>query len=368
MVLVAGCAQKVVPTEGPEITMMVKTSVTSSEYDVVPFLWNVAQNTLQSSETSILHANNTNSDARLCWRAGSPLVAVQHWSHKDELPLMTAMSKDLNVLVPPVEMQYSSATSSPFARWHAPEENAFVTVPSELHVSSSQRTLDGTSITITEHGLAPASTARTQTVPLPSGLTQITMLYGSGSMTMGFILIEAAGNVAKSMSDSIWLLRMNDGKAAWVRCGDASAFGGRLMLDQDPSFARVGALLYFTHGHTEIGCIDTAAASPSITLPETINTLLAKLYREGPTNTEWPLQADLASDNGVLIMEYPDGDWNTMCYAMDTSGRVLGSLRADKTSITSFDETGREGSSLPFKNALNGVSLPSIDLFESPVS
>lgn len=368
MVLVTGCAQKVVPTEGPQVSMMVEINVTSSEYDLVPLLWNVTQNTLQSSGTSVLHANNTNSEAKLCWRTGSPLLAVQHWSQKDELPLMTAMSKELNVLVPPVGMQYASATSGFLTRWYAPEENAFVTVLSELRVSSSQKTLDGTSITITEHSLAPDSTAQTLTVPLPAGLTQMNVLYGSGSMTNGFVLVEAADNVAKSMSDSMWLLRMNDGKAAWVRCGDASAFGGNLISDQDPSFARVGALLYFTHSHTKIGCIDTAAASPTVTLPETINTLLAKLYRGGPTDAEWPLQAHLASDNGTLVMEYPDGNWNTMCYVVNTSGTVLGSLRGDKTSITSFDAKGREGSSLPFKNALNGVSLPSIDLFESPVS
>jgi hypothetical protein len=148
---------------------------------------------------------------------------------------------------------------------------------------------------------------------------------------------------------------------SWVRCGDLSAFGGSLIPDQSPSFARVGSLLYFTHSHTKIGCIDTAAASPSVTVPENINMLLTKLFKEGPQNAEWSLQAQLASDNTTLIIEYPDANWNTMYYAVDASGTVLGSLRADKTSITSFDAKGKQGSSI---STPGGISFPSIDLFD----
>jgi len=66
----------------------------------------------------------------------------------------------------------------------------------------------------------------------------------------------------------------------------------------------------------------------------------------------------------MLIIEYPDANWNALYYAVDASGTVLGSLRSDKTSITSFDANGKQGSSFPFKNALDGISLPSIDLFQ----
>ncbi len=355
------------PAALSQVRMMVKTNVTSSEYDTVLLLWDVRQNTLQKSDTPVLHVNDANGEVGLCWQSGSPLLALQHWSYKDKLPLVMATSKDLNVLVPPVGMQYASATSDFLTRWYVPEESAFVTVPGEFRVSPSQKTLDGTAITITEQGLASGSKAQTLTVPVPSGLTQLDVLYGSGNIRNGFALIETRDKVVKNAADSIWLLQMNGGTATWVRCGDASAFGGSLYSGQDPTFAHVGSLLYFTHGHTNIGCIDTTAALPSVTLPEEINTLLASLYREGPTNAEGPLQAQLASDNSLLILGYPDANWDAMYYAVDASGTVLGSLRADKTSITSFDAKGDQGLSLPFKDASNNTRLPSIDLFERAI-
>ncbi|MCX6097062.1 MAG: hypothetical protein NTZ77_01050, partial [Caldiserica bacterium] len=78
-----------------------------------------------------------------------------------------------------------------------------------------------------------------------------------------------------------------------------------------------------------------------------------------------PIPAEVASDNGMLIIEYPDVNWNRVYYAVDAAfGTVLGSLRADKTSVTSFDTKGKQGSSLPFKNASDNISLPSVDLFQ----
>src|SRR5450756_3111632 len=61
-VLVAtGCAQKVVPVEGPQVSMMLKTNFTSSEYDASSLLlWNIGQNTLQSSDTSVVHVSDFN--------------------------------------------------------------------------------------------------------------------------------------------------------------------------------------------------------------------------------------------------------------------------------------------------------------------
>jgi hypothetical protein len=348
---------------------MVKTNVASSEYDAVPLLWNVKQNTLQSSGTSVLHVNDPNHEGRLCWRSGSPLLAVQHWSYENRQTLMTATSKDLNLLVPPVGMQYPFATGDFLTRWYVPEENTFVTVPEEFHALSPQKTLDGTTIAITEQSLASGSKAQTLTVPVSSGLTQIDVVYGSGNIKNGFVLVEASeAKEAKNAPSSLWLLRMNNGMGSWVRCGDTSAFGGTLFAHYYLSFAHVGSLLYMTHSHTKIACIDTAAASPSVTLPDTMNTLLAKLYREGPTNAEGPLQALLATDNGMLIIEYPDVNWNNMYYAVDTSGTVLGSLRSDKTSITSFDTQEQQGFTLRFKDALDNITLPSIDLFDGLVS
>ena len=352
LILAAGCAPKVVPVEGLQISAMMLTNVTASAYDAVPLVWNVRQNTLQSSGTSVLHANNTDGEAVLRWRSGSPLLAVQHWE------LMTATTKDLDLLVPPFGMQYSSALNIFRARWYVPEEDAFVAIGA----------LDGTVISVTEQSLASGSKAQTLTVPVPSGL-QVGVLYGSGSIANGFVLFEAPQDEAPFVKPfSLWLLRISDGITTWVRCGDASAFGGGFYSGEDPSFTRVGSLIYFTRSHTKIGCIDTAATSPSVTLPEAVNTLLAKLYSEGPTDAEAPLMAQLASDSDTLIVGYPDVYWNSMYYAMDASGTVLGSLRADKTSIMSFDAKGQPGFTVKTPGSPGYISLPSIDLFESPVS
>jgi len=350
LVLAPGCAPKVVPVEGPQISGMMLTNATSSAYDTAPFVWNVRQNTLQSTGTSVLHANNTNGEAVLLWRSGSPLLAIQHSE------LMTATSKSLSLLVPPVGMQSATTVR---ARWYVQEENAFVALGGQ----------NGTDITITQQGLATGSKAQTLTVPIPSGL-QPDVLYGSGSIANGFVLFEAPQDEAPFVKPFLlWLLRMSNGTTTWVRCGDLSAFGGSLMPGQSPSFARVGTLVYFTHGHTKIGCIDTAAASPSVIAPESLlNTLLAMLYSEGPMNTEGPLQAQLASDGDTLIIGYPDVFWNTMYYAVGPSGTLLGSLRADTTSIVSFDAKKQQGFTLKTPGSPGYVSFPSIDLFESPVS
>ena len=355
-----------------KISMMEKTNVTSSgdynapstQYDAAPFMWDVVQNTLRSSGTAVLHVNDVdNSGDMLRWCSGSPLLAVQQWSNRDKVPLATVTAKDLTLLVPPAGMQY--ITSDSLVRWYVPEEKAFVTAPSQLLVSSPQKTLDGTTITITEHALASGSKAQSLTVPVPSGMWQIVVAYGSGSMNNGFVLVEASqANAAMNAPGSLWFLRMNGGKARWIRCGDLCGFGGSLFAAINPSFARIGSLLYFVHGHGKIACIDTAAPSPSITWPEKINALLDDIYQKGGTDPAAPIPADLASDNGLLIIEYPDVNWNRVYYAVDGSGTVLGSLRADKTSVTSFDAKGKRGSSLPFKNASDNISLPSVDLFE----
>jgi hypothetical protein len=344
-----GCAPKVVPVEGLQVSAMMLTNVTSSAYDTVPFKWNVRQNTLQSTGTSVLHANNTNGEAVLCWRSGSPLLAVQRWE------LMTATSRDLNLLVPPVGMESASSVR---ARWYVQKENAFVAFGGQ----------NGTDIMITQQSIASGSKAQTLTVPVPSGL-QVDVLYGGGSVANGFVLFEAPQDKAPFTKPfSIWLLRISNGTTTWVRCGDASAFGGGFYSGEGPSFTRVGSLIYFTRGHTKIGCIDTAAASPSVTLPETLNTLLAKVYSAGPTDAEAPLMAHLASDSDTLIVECSDMYWNSVYYAVDASGTVLGSLHVDKTSIVSFDAKGQQGFTLKTPGSPGYVSFPSIDLFESLVS
>jgi len=106
------------------------------------------------------------------------------------------------------------------------------------------------------------------------------------------------------------------------------------------------------------------SSAPSVTTPEKINTLLDGLRREGPTTTQAPLQALLACEGGVLIIGYPDVNWNITYYATSFSGEVIGHLYADATSITSFDSQGHRGASVLVDNARGLLSFPSWDLFE----
>jgi hypothetical protein len=354
--------QAPVSPEGPQINLMGEISTT--RYDVVPLSWNVGWNTLQASESPIVYMSDVNNGGPLCWQPGPPVQVVQQWSYLSKKPLITTISKDVSLLTPPEGMQYLSTKDGEIKRWYASDEKAFVSVPLELDALPPHETLDGKTLTITEQGISSGSKAQTLTVPAPSGLAQIVVMYGSGSINNGFALIEAAIKGKYQAFDGIWLLRMSDGKATWIQCGNRVAFTEGFIAGQEASFARVGSLLYFTHSHNgQIGCIDTAAALPSITLPEKINILLPQLYSKGPTSeqTVGPLQAQLASDNGTLIIEYPDANWDSLCYAVDASGTVLGHLHVDKTSITSFDAKGKQGSSI---STPGGISFPSIDLFE----
>ena len=94
-----------------KISMMERTNVTSSgdlnapstQYDAVPFTWDVAQNTLRSSGAAVLHVNDVdNWGGMLLWCSGSPLLAVQQWSYRDRVPCVTATSKNISLLALPV--------------------------------------------------------------------------------------------------------------------------------------------------------------------------------------------------------------------------------------------------------------------------
>jgi hypothetical protein len=371
----AGCAPKTPVTENPgtsvEISAMVKANAESPGYDVydaVLLSWNVSQNRLASTSAPVLHVNDKSSGYGLHWSAGTPLLAVQHWGREgtstEATALLTAMSDDAQLLVPPEEIRYSHQAGGSVCRWYAPEEHAFVTAPRELN-AAPKKTLDGKTITITQYPLTTGSSKRTLTVPVPSGLAQVMVVYGSGSLDGGFALAVApSAAVTNDAGFDLWLLRMSGGQGTWVKCANASDFDGNLVTDADASFARIGSLLYFTHGHERVYCIDTAAAVPMVTVPEKVNTLLDQLYLQGPTDAEGPLQASLASEGDLLIIGYPDAGWNELYYALDSSGKVLGHLRATEASVTSFDAQDRQGFSLPFKGMQWTVLFPSVDLFE----
>lgn len=371
--IVAGCAPNVVPKEERTVSMLMEANVTETAFDVVPLTWDAERNTLTSSNVNILHSNSPADVAKLYWSAASqskPVYIAQQWGINGNLSFSTTIPQnELEICTPPAEMQYQYGMGAParppFVRWYAAESGSFLTTQGEILASSSQTTLDGTIMTVTEKsaGQMPDPKTLTLSVAVPSGLTHMVVLYGSGSTEKGFVCVEASpANTPRNTPDSIWLLHMNDGAGSWVDCGDLSAFNGNIFSDQTASFARVGSLLYFTHGQGKIGCIDTAAASPSIAVPEKINALLAKLWNSGPQNAGYPIQARLASDNGMLIITYPDAGWlGSYDYAVDASGTFLGSLYENNDSIVSFDARGKQGSSIP---ASGSVSFPSIDIFQ----
>src|SRR5450830_1494000 len=219
-----GCATNVVPTESPQISMMVETNFTSSEYDAGSLLlWNIGQNTLHISGTSVVHVNEIDYwGLPLFWQPGSPVRVVQQWGIPSKKPLITTTSKEVNLLTPAEGMQYLlTKDGAPINRWYALDENAFVSVPAQPGLSNE--TLGTKTITITEQGVASGSKAQTLTVPVPSNLTQIEdVLYGSGSITNGFVLVETRDEVVTNASASLWLLRIDNGTGSWARCGDLS--------------------------------------------------------------------------------------------------------------------------------------------------
>lgn len=62
-----------------------------------------------------------------------------------------------------------------------------------------------------------------------------------------------------------------------------------------------------------------------------------------------------------LVSTRPNANWDTLYYAVDASGTILGSLYVDKISITSSDAKGKRGSSI---DTLGSISFSSVDLFQ----
>jgi hypothetical protein len=369
--LATGCTPKIsTPLLDAKIFIMryatrnLSTGEPSPGYDAVPLEWNPLPNTIVDSKMPIVHVNGKYSTYPLHWSSGTPLLAVQVWDYSNNKPLLTATSDKTQILVPPEGAQHSSSAylSPGLSRWYNPIENVFVTVPHELGPLSSQKTLDGLTIPITESPLTPGSQAQTLTVPVPSGLSQLTIVYGSGSVNGGFVL--AVGRKDRA-TPSLLILHMDNGKATWVQCTDTTGHGTDLIEGQSASFACIGGSLHFTHAQGKIYYIDMWSSAPSVTTPEKINTLLDGLRREGPTTTQAPLQALLACEGGILIIGYPDVNWNITYYATSFSGEVIGHLYADATSITSFDSQGHRGASVLVDNARGLLSFPSFDLFEN---
>ena len=204
--LAAGCAPKVVPVDGPQVSALMLTNVTDSAYDAVPLTWNVGQNTLQSPGTIVLHADNTDGEAKLYWlpaTPATPIHVVQQWSSRSRLPLLTtepSLSNTLVIRTPPPGMQYASpAMGGPLARWFYGE--SFIATQGELETPTTLLTprtnLDGMSIAIAERsmwyipGISDPPKDKILAVPIPSGQVRVEVLYGSGGVDNGFVLVQA---------------------------------------------------------------------------------------------------------------------------------------------------------------------------------
>jgi hypothetical protein len=257
-----------------------------------------------------------------------------------------------------------SGTTGLECTWYSPEDKAFIASGAEFTPPGSSAALDGLNFVMTEYPVDGAGRTTTISVPLPRGFARLEVLYGSGNLANGFAFAEVQfTGMQQQGAGHLYLLRIVNGTATWLSCGDARLFGGSLIPGQSASIARVGSFLYFTHSHGKIGCIDTAAAAPVVTAPDTLNTMLSTLYDQGPQNAEGPLQAQLGSSNGMLLVSYPKADWSWPVTAVDSSGAIRGTVEETSAGMQCVDPEGTTGTLISATGTTVSASLPCADLF-----
>ncbi len=365
LLVVTGCAQKPVVEQGPGATVMVMTdhAAGTMTYDATPVTWNVKKNTLWSPGKAALHSECSNSYYAVPWSAGSPILAVQDWTApwgaEDSTPVLTAMTDEVSIIKPSESMRLPVTGAAFSGQWYAPGKKAF------LLAYAVASTKGGVSITLRQASATAGSSLQTLTVQAVSVPATSRIVYGSGDFDNGFVLLDVPVKPRNNVAAyDLALLRLQNGKATLVMCANPTGSNWDLVSAVDGSCARVGSLLYFTHGDGKIGCIDTAVAAPVIVVPEKINAFTDGLRTAGGKGTG-PVQARLACDDGRLIIGYPDVDWSWSFYAVDAAGTVLGHLHAAGTVLTSFDAEGRQGVSLTFRKMDPSLLFPSPDLFVS---
>ncbi len=363
--IVTGCVQKPVVEQGSGATVMVMTNhITGTmTYDATPITWNVEKNTLWSSEKVALHSECSNNYYAVPWSGGSPIMAVQDWTAawgvEDPTPVLTAVTDEVSIIKPPENMRLPVTGAAFSGQWYAPDKKAF------LLGYAMESTKGGVSITLRQASVTAGSSPQTLTVQAVSIPATSCIMYGSGDFSDGFILLDVPAKPRNNVAMyNLALLRLHNGKATLVMCANPTGSNWDLVSAVSGSCACVGSLLYFTHGDGKIGCIDTAATAPVITVPEKINALADGLRTTGGKGTG-PVQARLACDDDKLIIGYPDVDWNWFYYAVDAEGTVLGHLHATGTALASFDAEGHQGTSLKLPKMDSSLLSPSPDLFVS---
>lgn len=366
LLAVAGCALEPAVEQGTGVMAMVMTNHVAGTmtYDATPVTWNVEKNALWSTGKVVLHAEDRNGFYPAPWSSGSPVAAVQTWTRpsgaEPSQPVLTAKSDDADILEPPADIRLSTVPAGVRSdgQWYVPGRRAFL-----LAFTRAASSGKGVHLTICEAPVAAGPSPRTLTVPLPSVPEGSCIVYGSGDLDNGFLLLDIPVTPRNNMATyDLALLRLQDGKATLIRCSNPGGFNWDLVSAVSGSCARVGSLLYFTHWDGKVGCIDTSAAVPAITVPEKINAFVERLRETGGKDIT-TVRGILACDDGKLIIGYPDADWSWSFSAVDAAGNVLGRLHATSGKLTSYDAAGRAGASLRFRGMDPSLLFPSEDLF-----
>src|SRR5664280_1095796 len=77
VLMATGCTPKIAPLEGPDVSALLLTNVTASGYEAVPLTWKVGKNTLESTGTVVLHANNPDGTVGLYWLPPTPATTIK---------------------------------------------------------------------------------------------------------------------------------------------------------------------------------------------------------------------------------------------------------------------------------------------------
>lgn len=325
--------------------------------------WDIQRGTLTLSDKPLFQRSYYSNDwPRTLWSPGPPFTVLQRSVDQvqggvnQQLLMLQSLSPDVTVVALAKDVNSEESVS-----WYAWDKKVFMSASLEI-IASRGKTLDGKSVQITQY------TAPVQTLAavLPSGLAHVTSIYGSGSLENGFVLVEtgAAGGTSDS-SDLLQFIRLTDGKATWLPCGDAPC--GGVVSGAGPQFVRIGSRLYLLGGcRNKIAMIDTVAAKPVITYPKGINRTFSSLITKAgkDTVTGAPFSAVLEGSGTVLQLSLFNWTLNgTQTYALNEDGTILGSLQGDtQGQLWCMNARGKRLSSLSLPN-VQYSSSPSPDLF-----
>lgn len=320
--------------------------------------WDIQQGTLTLSDKPIFQRSYYNDWPAIIWSQGPPFTALQRSVDqiqdgvKQQLLMLQPATADTKVLAWPATLAASVKAQESVA-WYAWDKKAFMSAPVEI-IAVPYKTLDGTSLTITEW----SASAKTVATPIVPGLNHVSSVYGSGSLDDGFVVVETSS--AGSTSGALWLIRLTNGAATWLPCGDAPC--GGVTSGAGPQFVRIGSRLYLLGGcRTKIAMIDTAAAKPLITYPAGINKTFSSLITNTWKDTSGglPFHATLEGSGTVLELSLFNTALNAeQTYALNENGTTLGYLEGDTSGrLWCMDARGRR---------LSSVSLPDCQYLSSP--